>query len=122
MSGKSLVSRHRLCSESPQMRSLFPWKFSSLKSVSAGLLAALFLGMLLIGANDRLHLQLHAGDEGHGHTPCAVCAIVKGQVDAPLVPVSEVFASLSVAWTLPLPQNAVFVAVDLSASPNRGPP
>lgn len=122
MSGKSLVSRHQLCSESSQMRPLFPCKFSSLKPVLAGLLAALFVGMLLIGASERLHLQLHADDEGHGHAPCAVCAIVKGQVDAPTVTVSEVFASLSVAWTLPLPQAVTPVAVDLSTAPNRGPP
>src|SRR5688572_8062619 len=104
------------------MRLLFPWKFSSLKPVLAGLLATLFLGMLLIGANDRLHGQFHGNDAEHSHSPCAVCAIVKGQVDSPPVVVSEVFASLSVAWTLPLPQTADPVAVDLSAAPSRGPP
>jgi hypothetical protein len=104
------------------MRPLFPWKFSSLKPVLAGLLAALFLGMLLIGASERLHGQFHEAEADHSHSPCAVCAIVKGQVDAPLVGVSEVFASLSVAWTLPLPKTATPVAVDLSAAPNRGPP
>jgi hypothetical protein len=122
MSGKSLVPRHRVCSESLWMRPLFPWKFSSLRPVLAGLLAALFLGMLLIGASDRLHGQLHAAEADHSHSPCAVCAIVKGQVDAPVVTVSQIFASLSVAWTLPLPQTATPVAIDLSVAPSRGPP
>jgi hypothetical protein len=97
-------------------------KLELLKPVLAGLLAVLFLAMTLIGANDRLHLQLHAADGDHGHSPCAVCAIVKGQVDTPVVLVSEVFASLSVAWTLPSYQAVAPAAVDLSAAPSRGPP
>jgi hypothetical protein len=122
MSGKSLVLRHWLCSESPRMHQWWPRKLSSLKPALAGLLAILFLGMTLIGASERLHLQLHADAEDHGHSPCAVCALVKGQVDAPVVTVSEVFASLSVAWTLPSVQVIVPVAIDLSAAPSRGPP
>jgi len=122
MSGKSLVPRHWLCSESPQMRPSSQWKLGSLRPVLAGLLAALFVGMMLIGASERLHLQLHADDEGHGHAPCAVCAIVKGQVDAPTVTVSEVFASMSVAWTLPTVQTIAPAAIDLSVAPSRGPP
>lgn len=105
------------------MRPSSQWKLGSLRPVLAGLLAALFVGMTLIGASERLHLQLHAEDEGHGHhAPCAVCAIVKGQVDAPTVTVSEVFASLSVAWTLPSVQTIVPAAIDLSVAPSRGPP
>ena len=104
------------------MRQLTQWKFSSLKSVLAGLLAALFLVVTLIGAHDRLHATLHAGDEGHGHSPCAVCAIVKGQVDSPVVAVSEVFAALSVTWTLPSIQIIAPAAIDLSVAPSRGPP
>jgi hypothetical protein len=85
-------------------------------------MVALFLGMTLISASERLHLQLHAAGEDHGHSPCAVCAIVKGQVDSPVVPVSEVFASLSVAWTLPSVQAIAPAAIDLSVAPSRGPP
>ena len=59
--------------------------------------------MTLIGASERLHLQLHADDAGHGHSPCAICNIAKGQLDAPVVAVSG-FTSLSVAWTLPTVQ------------------
>lgn len=104
------------------MRPSSPWKQGWLRPVLAGLLAALFVGMTLIGASERLHLQLHADAEGHRHSPCAVCALVKGQVDAPVVTVSEVFASLSVAWTLPSVQVIALVAIDLSAAPSRGPP
>lgn len=104
------------------MRQLSQWKLSSLKPVLAGLMAALFLVVTLFGASDRLHSTLHADDGGHGHSPCAVCAIVKGQVDTPTVAVSEVFASLSVAWTLPSHQSITPTAIDLSVAPSRGPP
>jgi len=104
------------------MHHWWPRKLSSLKPVLAGLLAVLFLGITLIGASERLHLQLHAADGEHSHSPCAVCAIVKGQVDAPVVTVSEVFASLSVAWTLPSVQAVTPVAIDFSVAPSRGPP
>lgn len=104
------------------MRPSSQLKLGLLRPVLAGLLAALFVGMTLIGASERLHLQLHADDEGHGHRPCAVCAIVKGQVDAPSVTVSEIFASLSVAWTLPTVQALAPAAIDLSVAPSRGPP
>lgn len=104
------------------MRQLFQWKLSSLKPVLAGLLAALFLVVTLVGAHDRLHATLHADDEGHGHSPCAVCAIVKGQVDTPMVAVSEVFAALSVTWTLPSVQIIAPAAIDLMVAPSRGPP
>ncbi|MGC3957924.1 MAG: hypothetical protein QM813_08275 [Verrucomicrobiota bacterium] len=122
MSGKSLVSRHWLCSESPRMHQWWPKKLSSLKPVMAGFMAVLFLGMTLIGAHDRLHLQLHADGPGHSHSPCAVCSIVKGQVDAPVAVVSEVFAFLSVAWTLPTVQAIAPAAIDLSVASSRGPP
>jgi hypothetical protein len=122
MSGKSLVLRHRLCSESAWMRPSSQWKHGWLRPVLAGLLAVLFVGMTLVGASERLHLQLHADDAGHSHSPCAVCAIVKGQVDAPVVAVSEVFASLSVAWTLPSVQALAPAAIDLLVAPIRGPP
>lgn len=87
-------------------------------------MALLFMGMTLVGASDRLHSQFHAeGNAGdHSHAPCAVCAIVKGQVDTPVVVVSEVFASLSVAWTLPMVEFVSPQAVEISSAPNRGPP
>lgn len=104
------------------MRPSSPLKLSSLKPVLAGLLVALFLGMTLIGASERLHAQLHADDAEHHHSPCAVCAIVKSQVDAPEVVVSEIFASLSVVWTVSFPVAPPPESVDLYTAPNRGPP
>lgn len=97
-------------------------KHSLLKPVFAGLLAALFLGMMLIGASEGLHARLHAADAEHHHSPCAVCAIAKSQVDAPTIGVSEIFASLSVVWTVSFPVLPVPEMVDLRAAPNRGPP
>lgn len=104
------------------MRPSSPLKLSSRKPVLAGLLAALFVVLTLIGANERLHAQLHAGDEEHEHGPCAVCSIVKSQVDVPDVTVSEIFATLSVVWTVSFPVAPVFGSVELCAAPSRGPP
>lgn len=95
--------------------------FKRCKPVLAGLLAALMLLLTLASASSWLHDQLHSGGS-HGQTPCAVCALAKGQLDAPLVTVSEVFASLSVAWTLPAPQIIAPAAIDLSVASSRGPP
>jgi len=103
------------------MQLLLQWKLGSLKPALAGLLAALVFLLTLAAASERLHLQLNA-DDGHDHGPCAVCAIAKGQLDAPVVPVSAPFASLFVAWTLPFVQTVAPTAVDLSVAPARGPP
>lgn len=122
ISRKSLVWRHPLCSVLSRMRPKSPWKVSLLKPVLAGLLAVIFLGMILFGASERLHAQFHGEDTEPGHGPCVICALVNGQVDAPLVPVSEVFASLSVVWTVSFPVAPVMESVDLGTAPNRGPP
>jgi hypothetical protein len=108
------------------MRPLFPWKVSSLKPVLAGLLAAFFLGIMMVGASERLHAQFHGDEAEHSHSPshspCVICALVNSQVDAPLVPVSEVFAALSVVWTVSFPVTSAPESVDLLTAPNRGPP
>ena len=85
-------------------------------------MATLFLAVKILGASDRLHATLHAGEEGHGHSTCAVCAIVKGQVDTPVVAVSEFFDSVSVGWTLPSVQIIAPAKIDLMVAPSRGPP
>ena len=103
------------------MRPLSQWKLSSLKPALAGLLATLVFLMTLATASEGLHFKLHTGDT-HNHGPCAICSIAKGQLDAPDVAVSEVFASLSVAWTVPSLQTVSPRAIDLSVAPNRGPP
>ena len=103
------------------MRPLFQWILSSLKPAFAGLLALLVFLMTLATASDGLHLKFHAA-ASHDHGPCAVCTIAKGQLDTPVAPVSEVFASLSVAWTIPSVQSVQPCAIDLSVAPSRGPP
>ena len=103
------------------MRPLSQWKLSSLKPAFAGLLAGLVLLLTLASTCHWLHSQLHASAD-HDQTPCAVCTIAKGQLDAPVVQVSEVFASLSVAWTLSSFQTVLPCVIDLSVAPSRGPP
>jgi hypothetical protein len=104
------------------MRPVFPWKDSLLKPVLAGLVAAFFVGILTIGASQRLHGEIHAAEAEHSHSPCVVCALVKSQVDVPVIPGWEVFASVSVVWTVSFPVAPVPESVDLLAAPNRGPP
>ena len=104
-----------------QMRPLFQWKLSSLKPALAGLLATIVFLMTIASASAGLHFKLHT-DATHDHGTCAVCTIAKGQLDTPVAPVSEVFASLSVAWTIPSVQSVQPCAIDLSVAPSRGPP
>jgi hypothetical protein len=104
------------------MRPKSPWKVSLLKPVLAGLLAAFFLGIMMVGASERLHAQFHGEETEHSHSPCVICALVNSQVDAPLVPVSEVFASLSVVWTVSFPVTFAPEPIDFLTAPNRGPP
>jgi len=103
------------------MRPAFPPKFSSLQPALAGLLACLILLLTLAASSPGLHHQLHATAD-HDQTPCAVCTITKGQLAAPVVAVSEVFASLPLAWTLAQVQVLHPRAVDLSVASSRGPP
>lgn len=107
--------------KSTRMRQSFQWKPGSLKPVLAGFLAGVILLLTLASACHWLHHQLHAATD-HDQTPCAVCSIAKGQMDTPVVVVSEVFAALSVAWTLPSVQVVAPAAIDLSLAPGRGPP
>lgn len=105
------------------MRVAFHKQVSWFKPVLAGLLALLMLAMTLVSASNRLHSHFHAGDDhGHESIPCPVCSIAKGQVDAPVVPVSEVFASLSVAWTLPADSAVIPTPVEFLTVLSRGPP
>ena len=84
-------------------------------------MATLVLLMSLATASYGLHLKFH-DDASHNHAPCAICTVAKGHVDVPVVHVSEVFAWLSVAWTLPCFQTTQPRAVDFLVAPTRGPP
>lgn len=107
--------------KSIQMRLLNQWKLSLLKPALAGLLVLLVVLMTFASASAGLHGQFHSNSTDD-HGPCAVCTIAKGQLDTPVVSVSEVFASLSVAWTVPSLQTAPPCVIDLSVAPSRGPP
>ena len=106
-----------------QMRSLTHLKFSLLKPALAGLLASLMFLMTVATSSHWLHDHFHASpDTNHEQSPCAVCTIAQGQLDAPIVEVSEVFVSLSVTWTVPSLQSSPLSAIELSVAPTRGPP
>jgi hypothetical protein len=107
--------------KSTQMRPLAQLKLSSLKTALAALLASLVFVLGLATSSNWLHSHLHS-EADHGQSPCAVCTVSKGQLDAPVVAVSEVFASPSVSWTLLSIQTLAPAAIDLSIAPSRGPP
>ena len=91
------------------------------KPVLTGLMAGLVLLLALFASNGSLHKSLHDEAEGHAEE-CAVCSIAKGHLDVSLRAVSEVFAPLSVFWTIPRPQNAPPRSADFSVASSRGPP
>jgi hypothetical protein len=97
---------------------------SWLKPALAGACIALLLGIVFASAASSFHRSLHDGCGGNHEQEqnCAVCAFVKGQMDAvefspPLIARDEVAAFLSLsASTVLLP------AVDFLLLPERAPP
>ena len=82
-------------------------------------LLVLLLGLL--ASNEGAHGRLHKRGDTH-HATCAVCAVAKGLVDAPLpeVPVATVTPSFS--WTIPTFVTVFVPAADFSVASSRGPP
>ena len=91
------------------------------RPVFAGLMVALLLLLGLVASNERIHSQLHT-DSPATHGSCSVCALAKGQLDAPAIFLSFVVASPSLAWTVPLLRSAPPPAADFSVASSRGPP
>jgi len=91
------------------------------RPVLAGLMAGLLLLLGLLASNERIHARLHA-DSPVTHGSCSVCAIAKGQLDAPTISHSFVAAPLPFAWTLPSLESAPLPAADFSVASSRGPP
>jgi hypothetical protein len=94
----------------------------TLKSVIAGLMAALVLLLSLFAASARLHRELHANSGDHHNGPCAACRVAEGQVDVPVTAAWEILAPVSVLWTVPRPEEPAPQSVDFSVASSRGPP
>ncbi len=88
----------------------------------AGLMAAIVLVLTLFASSEKLHLTLHQNSDAPHHLPCAVCSFAQGQLEIPVATVSEVFAALSLSWTIPSLQTALPPEIDFSVASSRGPP
>jgi hypothetical protein len=84
-------------------------------------MALLLLLLGLLASNERIHSQLHT-DSPATHGSCAICAVAKGQLDAPTITQSFAVALLSFSWTIPVLGSARLQTVDLSVASSRGPP
>ncbi len=92
-----------------------------LKPALAGLMAGLVLLLALVASSECLHHQLH-GSATDGPSPCAICSVVRGHMDAPISVLPEAAVALVVAWTLPRIESAMPQPVDGSVASTRGPP
>ena len=92
-----------------------------LKPVLAGLMAGLVLLLALIASSESLHHQFH-GSSTDGQSPCAICSVVRGHMDAPTSILPQTAVALVFAWTLPRIESARPHPVDDSVASSRGPP
>jgi len=92
-----------------------------LKPALAGLMAGLVLLLALVAASESLHHQFH-GSSTDGQSPCAICSVIRGHMDAPTSAAPEAAVTLFVAWTLPRIEAAIPHPVDGSVASSRGPP
>ena len=107
--------------QSRVMQSLPRQLVDQLKPALAGLMAGLILLLALVASSERLHNRFH-GSSTDGQSPCAICSVVRGHIDAP-APASPASAiALIVAWILPRFESARPQPVDYSVASSRGPP
>lgn len=85
-----------------------------------GMLLGLFLGVLVLTISEAWHRAMHA-DACEPEHQCAVTMLLGGQVDAPVVEVTPVFAKV---WTgvVPAPKPVFVSVVDFNLPPSCGPP
>jgi len=107
--------------KSAQMQPLSNRPAVRLKPVLAGLMTALVLWLSLVASSDCLHHQFH-GNAPDGQSPCAICSVVRGHMDAPTSASPEAAVTLFIAWTLPHVESAMPHPVDYSVASSRGPP
>ncbi len=87
----------------------------------AGLMACLLLGLGLVASNERIHAQLHS-DSPATHGACSVCALAKGQLDAPILSPTFIFVELRHSWTVSLFESVTPPTPEFSVASSRGPP
>ena len=87
----------------------------------AGLMISLLLALGLVASNEQIHSQLHS-DSSATHGTCSVCALAKGQLDAPTISPSFVVAALAFSWIVPALESVAPPATDFSVASSRGPP
>ncbi len=92
-----------------------------LKPVLAGLMAGLVLLLALVASSESLHHQFH-GSSTDGQSPCAICSVVRGHMDAPASTLPQAAVTIFFAWTLPHVESAMPQPVDGSVASSRGPP
>jgi len=92
-----------------------------LKLALAGLMAGLVLLLALVASSESLHHQFH-GNSAEGQSQCAICAVVRGHMDAPTSASPEATVTLFVAWIVPHLETAMAHPVDGSVASTRGPP
>jgi len=88
----------------------------------AGLMSGMLLLLAVTAASGALHLKLHPDGSSSQHGTCAVCSFAHGQVETLIDTTPEVFAPLSVSWTLPALRSVPLMDVDLAVAFSRGPP
>lgn len=91
------------------------------RSALAGLMAFLLLLLGVLAASEQVHARLHAEETG-AHATCSICALSKGQVDAPASFPPVVVSTLSPVWTVPALESALVSTVEFSVASSRGPP
>jgi hypothetical protein len=91
------------------------------KPALAGLMAGLILLLALVASSESLHHQFH-GNSTDGQSPCAICSVVRGHMDAPASTLPQAAVSMFFAWTLPRVESAMPHPVDYSVASSRGPP
>ncbi len=103
------------------MKPLFKRYIVPLKPALAGLMVVLVFWLALLASNDCLHHQFH-GNSADGQSPCAICSVVQGHMDAPTSASPEAAVALVVAWTLPRLESTLPHPVDGLVDSTRGPP
>jgi hypothetical protein len=84
-------------------------------------MALLLLVLGLIASNEQIHARLHA-DSPVPHSSCSVCALAKGQLDAPVIAETFGVALQSLSWIIPSLESVTPSAPDFSVATSRGPP
>jgi len=88
----------------------------------ASLMSGIMVLLAVSAASGALHLKLHTDGSSSQHGTCAICSFAHGQVETLVAVTPEVFAPLSVSWTLSVLQSLPLANVDRSVAFCRGPP